>query len=410
MGIHSKKDESKQSAISRRGFLSAVGAVTAGAAMSSCKKKSTEPDLNPTNPNETGDVALARVADYDYDTLKSKLETLFTQIGGLEDVISSGDKVAIKINLTGGNSQTYTMQRDYNCSAEESIWTHSSVLRAVGELLIDAGAGELYFVEGNGPEIINNGSLGYQLVKLGLGATYINLNDPDPYSGFTTLQTNGGFNFQEFTVNPILAEADVYVTIPKMKCHYTAGITLSMKNNVGMVPGNVYSGAGGGSTRWGLHGPDGDLSSAGWHLPKTIVDLNMARPVDLAIIDGIMTMDRGEGPWVPGAIAPVTTKALVVGKNAVQTDAIAMQVMGFDPLADHYADPFVVSDNWLLRAQEKGLGDPNPDNIVVAGNLPSDFTYQFRPCEENPASLAAAGVHRLAPYCGQDFYSEKRMV
>jgi len=402
MGVDKKLDhdmnkKESKSQISRRGFMGAISAATAGTVLSSCKKKSTEPDPPGVNPNETGDVALAKLANYDYDTLKSKLETMFTQVGGFGDVISSGDKVAIKINLTGGNSQSTTMLRNYGCSAEDSVWTHSSVLRAVGELLIDAGAGQLYIVEGQSDEAMNNPNLGYGLVKLGLGAQYINLNNPNSSGQYTDLPVNNGFNFDKFTVNPILAEVDKYVTIPKMKCHFTAGITLSMKNNVGMVPGNLY----GDGTRWNLHGPNRDLSAAGWHLPQTIVDLNLARPVDLTIIDGINTMDKGEGPWVPNAIAPVNARALVVSKDAVKADAIGMQVMGFDPMVDHYEDPFVCSDNWLRKAQEKGLGDPNPENIVAAGNFASDFTYQFHPCDENSASLADAGIHRLTPYCGQ---------
>jgi uncharacterized protein (DUF362 family) len=411
MGIDKKrddkiKDNTTQNKISRRGFISAVGVVTAGTMLSSCKKKSTGPEPPKVNPNKTGDVALAKLSNYSYDTLKSKLETLFTQVGGLEDVISSGDKVAIKINLTGGNSQVWSMNQ-YNCTVEESIWTHSSVLRAVGELLLDAGASKITIVEGQGSEIINNVSLGYLAVKMGLGADYINLNNAAPYSGFTDLPVSGGFNFDKFTVNPILAEVDKYVTIPKMKCHYTAGITLSMKNNVGMVPDTAYGSTG---YRNHLHGTGGDLSEAGWHLPQTIVDLNLARPVDLAIIDGIITMDKGEGPWVDNVIAPVNAKALIVSKDALKADAIGMQVMGFDPLAGHYADPFVSSENWLLKAQQKGLGDPNPENIVVAGNFASDFTYQFHPCDENPASMADTGVHRMAPYCGKHFYSQEHLV
>lgn len=414
MGLYKKTDDETRtpsgSRISRRGFMGAVGAAAAGAVLSSCKKKSPSEPEAPVNPNTTGDVALAKLNDYSYDTLKSKLETLFTQAGGLEDVISSGDKVAIKINLTGGNSQAGTMQWRYGCSAEDSIWTHSAVMKAVCELIIDAGAGELYIVEGQSQETFNNVNLGYRLATLGLSEVckgYINLNNAAPYSDYTTLPVNGGYNFEGFTVNPILAEADVYVTIAKMKCHATAGITLSMKNNVGMVPDTAYGTTG---YRVHLHGTRGDLSEASWHLPRTIVDLNLARPVDLAIIEGINTMDKGEGPWIDNVIAPVNAKALIVSKDAVKADAVGMQVMGFDPLTEHYADPFVASENWLLKAQEKGLGDPDPANIIVAGNLPSDFSYQFHPCEENAAAKIAAGIHPLAPYGGQKFLGQPHPV
>lgn len=414
MGSGKPVDESRkrtfENKISRRGFIGALGAATAGTMLGSCQKKgATEPDPAPVNPNETGDVALAKLSDYDYDTLKSRLETMFTQIGGLDDVISSGDKVAIKINLTGGNSQATTMLRNYGCSAEDSIWTHSAVLQAVGELLIDAGAGKLYVVEGQSEEITRNVNLGYGFIINALGATYVDLNRTTPYSSFTALPVSDHYNFNQFTVNPILHpdNIDVYVTLPKMKCHYTAGITLSMKNNVGMVPDTAYGNPG---YRVHLHGTDGNLSEASWFLPRTIVDLNLARPVDLAIIDGINTMDRGEGPWINDIIAPVNAKALVVSKDPMKADAVGMQVMGFDPLAGHYEDPFVASENWLLKAQEKALGDPDPEHIVVAGNLPGDFSYPFHPCTVNAAARVAAGVHPLAPYGGGRHFNQKHRV
>lgn len=406
MNIDKKtEDQMKENAasqkISRRGFISAMGAVAAGSVLNSCKKKSStepenpeNPNENPNNPNKTGDVALAKLNDYNYATLKSTLETMFTQIGGLD--LPGAKRVAIKINLTGGLWAGTNMIQNFGCRAEDSVWTNDQVLRAVAELLIDAGANIRYVVEGQSSEIINSLNFSYGMVLAGLGIPYLNLNNPDPFAGFAELPVENGYNFDKFTVNPILTpeEIDVYVTIPKMKIHLSAGITLSMKNNVGMVPDTSYGSTG---YRNHLHGTNGNSSETSWHLPRTIVDLNMARPVNLTIIDGITTMDKGEGHWVGGVIAPVSAKALVVSKDALKADSIGMQVMGFDPLADHYDDPFIASENFLLKAQEKGLGDPDPDKIVVSGKLPSDFTYQFHPSDINKA-IASATYHPLAPY------------
>ncbi|MBN1780287.1 hypothetical protein JW948_04115 [bacterium] len=140
---------------------------------------------------------------------------------------------------------------------------------------------------------------------------------------------------------------------------------------------------------------------ASWFLPRTIIDLNKARPVDLAVIDGISTMDKGEGTWVPDYSAPLRAYALASGKNAVKTDAVGMQVMGFNPLAPNYTEPFVVSENWLLRAKDKGLGDPpDPSKIVIAGAQTDEFTVPFHACEKNPSSMAKSVYQRMKPYCG----------
>jgi uncharacterized protein (DUF362 family) len=381
--------------ISRRQFIRS-SAAGAAALWASCGKKS-----NPSGPDNTelgnADVALRKLANYDYSSLKRTVESMLNNIGGLSDIIQSGDKVAMKINLTGGDSW---VEDQLGCRAEDSIWTHSSVIRVIGEMVRDAGAAQIYVVESGGEGVIQNPRFGYLAAISALGAQYINLNSTAPYPSYVSLQVVDPFNFPEFRVNPILSEIDAYISIAKMKCHYTAGITLSMKNNVGMVPGSLYSGSGGGGTRWGLHGPGGELTAAGWHLPRTIVDLNQARPVNLAVIDGISTMDKGEGSWVPHFVAPYPAHALLIGKDAVKTDAIGMQVMGFYPLSAHYTGPFVVSENWLLRAEEKNVGDPDPSNITVAGDQPDDFSLQFHACDKNPDVVGKTARH-LIPYFGQ---------
>ena len=47
-----------------------------------------------------------------------------------------------------------------------------------------------------------------------------------------------------------------------------------------------------------------------------------ARPIDLAIIDGIASISGGEGPWIPG-VKPNHPGLLVAGTNCVCTDAVA---------------------------------------------------------------------------------------
>jgi uncharacterized protein (DUF362 family) len=69
----------------------------------------------------------------------------------------------------------------------------------------------------------------------------VNLTNRDPYPDFVDKAVGAGsFFYSSFKVNKILADIDVYVSIPKMKEHFEAGVTGVLKNQVGMVPKQLY--------------------------------------------------------------------------------------------------------------------------------------------------------------------------
>ena len=78
-----------------------------------------------------------------------------------------------------------------------------------------------------------------------------------------------------------LRRADLIVSLPKLKTHHWAGVTLSMKNLFGVMPGVCYG--------W----PKNVLHHAG--IPQSILDINAAVRPHLAIVDGIVGME-GDGP------------------------------------------------------------------------------------------------------------------
>ena len=71
-----------------------------------------------------------------------------------------------------------------------------------------------------------------------------------------------------------ITDADVVISMPKMKTHHWAGLTLSLKNCFGCVPGRVYG--------W----PKNALHWAG--LEQAILDVAAAVRPDYAIVDGIV--------------------------------------------------------------------------------------------------------------------------
>lgn len=358
--------------LSRRQFLRDVGAVALGALVTHCGP-------NPTAPTQVSDtvssikpklVALSRTVNYDRDLVRKHLETMLDDIGGIGDVIKPGARVAIKVNLTGGSY----FKAPAGVTAIESYMTHPEVVRALCELLLDAGAGKISIVEAlfDDTSYVN---FGYKAIAGNLNAELIDLNHEAPYTGFTSMQVGAdAMIYESFTGNPVLEEIDVFVSVSKMKCHYEAGVTHTMKNLVGMVPVYNYRLDENHWWRSGLHGPANEVKK---RLPKVIVDLNRARPVHISVIDGIMAAEGGEVPR--GTFNPVSPGVLLAGKNSVSVDAVATAVMGFDPQAEAPNPPFLRGDNHLNMAAVLGLGTNRLDEISVIGETVDDVRFQFQP-------------------------------
>jgi uncharacterized protein (DUF362 family) len=306
--------------------------------------------------------------------MRRQVQVLLDGLGGLDDVISSGDRVAIKVNLTGGTH----FDPPAGISAIESYLTNPGVVRALGEYLRDAGAGELFIVEAVYDEESYR-LFGYQEVAGALNATLIDLNQPEPYSDFSTLPVGeGSFIFKDFTVNHILGEVDAFVSVAKMKCHFNCGVSHSMKNLIGLLPVSQYRLNEEHWWRSALHGYGDD--EAGTRLPRVILDLNRARPVHLALIDGIKTAEGGEAPR--GSFAPVQPGVLIASKDAVAADAVATAVMGFDPTVEPPNVPFIRGDNYLNLAYSLETGTNRLEEIEVVGASIEDVVYEFEPSWE----------------------------
>jgi hypothetical protein len=213
---------------------------------------------------------------------------------------------------------------------------------------------------------------------------------------------DGGYIYSGFDLNHSYEECDLFVSIAKLKEHFTAGVTLSMKNLFGIAPPTIYGdGAlvleparvpnGGrqmfhtGNRQPSMSAPgENDPATpreGGYRVPRIVVDLVAARPIHLSIIDGIETMTGAEGPWIGKPVSPirrVSPRVLVVGTNPVSADAVGTAVMGFDPMADRGAAPFETCDSTLRLAEARGIGTRNLSDIEVAGSRIQDVVFPFR--------------------------------
>jgi uncharacterized protein (DUF362 family) len=352
---------------SRREFLGTMGMALAGVLISRYGLSNNLIGLPGRLKGTRSNMVAATLADnYESIFIRQRVEHLFDSLGGISDMVQPGDKVGIKINLTGGSGWANDPQLN-GVDIRECAWTHPEVLRAVGELLIDSGVSgnDIYIVEARWDNACYY-QYGYSDVQEYLGAQVVNLNVAAPYADFITKSTGSDYFFYDsFIFNGILDEIDVFVSIPKMKQHYTAGVTHSMKNLIGSTPLNYYQMPNQQGTRSKLHVEGGD---AGFHLPRSICDLNMARPIHLAVIDGIKNAVGGEGPWNP-TFEPHEDHYLLAGKNAVSTDSVASYIMGNDPEPAQLLRPDgTLCDNHLWLANQKGMGINIMSEIELVGD------------------------------------------
>jgi uncharacterized protein (DUF362 family) len=161
-----------------------------------------------------------------------------------------------------------------------------------------------------------------------------------------------------------VAEADVVVSMPKMKTHHWAGVTLSLKNCFGCLPGRVYG--------W----PKNALHWQG--IERSILDIAGAVRPTYAIVDGIVAME-GNGP-IDGT--PKDVGLLVLGDDPVAVDVTTAHLMGFDPERFTY-----------LNEAGRFLGVSDLSKIEVRGEDPDAMVVPFLPAPgfDGPGATAVGG-------------------
>jgi len=325
------------------------------------------------------------------------MDRCFDLLGGIGALVKN-KTVTVKINLTGTNFSRYLGR-----PVGETYMTHPATVLALVSALFDAGCGRVRLVESTQSKAELGATLGLagwdtralaalgrvefeNTRNLGVGRDYAHLSVPA-----------GGYMFSSFDLNHAYADTDVMVSLAKLKQHSTAGVTLSMKNLFGITPNSLYGAEAGREDatdgRDPLHDPTGfdrlhlpglkpGISSRDqtWRVPRIVADLCAARPIHLALIDGITSMRGGEGPWSE-AVAKVeltTPGVLIAGLNAVSTDAIGTAVMGYaNPRASRGTKPFEGCENHLALAERSGIGIADLARIDLRGLSLAQARYNY---------------------------------
>lgn len=199
-------------------------------------------------------------------------------------------------------------------SAKATINTHPSVIAATADSLFRLGASEVVVADGPGhvrdsEMLIDESGLKSSLAEVGR-AQFVDLN----FDGVYRVTPRGGFtSFRELWLPETVLAADVVISMPKIKTHHWAGVTLSLKNLFGCIPGNVYG--------W----PKNVLHWEG--IDNSVAELAATIPIHYVIADGIVAME-GNGP-LHGPSRHLG--CLVFSNDPVAADATCCRLMGIEP-------------------------------------------------------------------------------
>ncbi len=233
--------------------------------------------------------------------------------------------------------------------------THPRVILAVAEVFLRWGA---TVIVGEGPGHVRDTE--NALYESGLAEAlddarlkFIDLN----YEETAWLPNRGnacklaGFHFPKSVV-----EADLLVSIPKMKTHHWVGFTASLKNFYGVIPGIRYG--------W----PKNVLHHNG--IPETIFDINASIPRAIGIVDGIECME-GDGPILG---TPKPMGLLLMGTNLTALDATVARIMGLKPELVSYLQLFAdkfgpIADSRIEQRGEDWRPMVNPFKVLDEPHL-----------------------------------------
>jgi uncharacterized protein (DUF362 family) len=317
--------------------------------------------------------------------------------GGLEGIVHPGDTVVLKPNLVeSGDSGT------------SGIVTDPRVVKAVADLARAAGATTVKIAEGTASDKDRidwgrgvtfkayrdagywTGS-GAKVFKLDNSIELVDLNDagdcnnivppcnPDPNKVALVTIPNGILRTQYWIPKVLLrpdqgGTCNVLITVPVFKNHGNAAVTLALKNRVGTAPSDIYYHPDyPPNMKWGLvhtvdKFPRSDDLSADVPAPTTdentlvnysIVDLNLVRPQDFVVVDGLVGITNGP----VGDNGVVTRPSPYLGMVMASRDSVALDTVG--ALAMGY-DPTTIAYIWWAAHRELGTTDTSA--ITVLGN------------------------------------------
>ena len=229
-----------------------------------------------------------------------------------------------------------------------AINTNPAVIAGTATALLRAGASRVVVGEGPG----HRRDMEFLLTATGLydvlaseRLRFVDLNQDDVR--MTKLRSRFA-GLSSLALPAEVLDADLVVSMPKLKTHHWAGMTASMKNLFGVVPGTVY---GFPKNLLHVHG-----------IEPSILDLSATIRPGLAVVDAVIGME-GDGP-IMGRPRPLG--AVVMGTDPVAVDATCARLIGFEPFRIGY-----------LATAARFLGNVSARRIRQLGERPERLAARF---------------------------------
>jgi uncharacterized protein (DUF362 family) len=333
--------------LSRRGFLKFSARLAAGVAAGSLALENIacSPQGGP-SVEKTAVVSIARVRN---DDISYAVEEALDLLGGIGTVAAGRERIMLKPNLVAESPHCTTKPEVIEALAR--LMTKAGKDVVIGEGSAAAGGfnakgGEDYPTSNR--ELLDSmqqyvfDRLGYSELAKSMGIPLINLHSGE----MVDVPVPGGLAFDTLTLHHALQELDLLCSVPMMKTHVPATVTLGMKNLICLYPGTAYC-----SVRSCVHDQAADAGSPG--AAFEIIDMVRANKLGLTVVDGSIAME-GDGP---GAGPVVKMDVIVAGANPLATDMVAADLMGFKA---HKVPTFT-------RARKAGMEPTSLDEIEIRG-------------------------------------------
>jgi len=291
--------------------------------------------------------------------IERAVEQAIDLLGGIEGLTQGKARIMLKPNLLSNDPRATTKPRVVGTLGK--LMKNAGKEVSIGEGSAAAGGfnarnGESYRTKNR--ELLNAmqqhvfETLGYTELADSLNVPLINL-----HSGkMVDVAVPDGFAYDTISLHRSLTEIDLLCSVPMMKTHVLATVTLGMKNLIGLYPGIIYQ-----AVRGHMHDLASKVEPSG--TASAIVDMVRANKLGLVVVDAHMAME-GEGP-TDGT--PVKMDLIIAGTNPLATDMIASNVMGFE--TDEIPTFF-----WANKA---GMKPASIDEIEIRGEKLEDVQRNF---------------------------------
>jgi uncharacterized protein (DUF362 family) len=288
------------------------------------------------------------------------VEEAIDLLGGIQEIAGNKERIMLKPNLTG---------------PDPNATTKPEVIRALAMLMKNAGKkvsigegsaaapgfnmeGQEYYYTKD-PKILDPmqqyvfDQLGYTNMAASIGVPLINLHTGEMVS----VKVPDAHVFETISVHRSLTEIDMLCSVPMMKTHVLATVTLGMKNLIGLYSGSAYC-----AVRSCVHNDAAAKGSPG--IAFEILDMVKACTPGLVVVDGSTAME-GNGPS-DGEL--VDANLIIAGTNPLATDMVTAYIMGFDK----------TEVPTFMAAIESGMTPSGLDDIEIRGEKIGNVQMAFK--------------------------------